>query len=93
MAFGLLVGLISMCTSGPACIISAFAMVLLIKISFDNWDLIGGADGLSLLLIQLRIKWEKLPFYYGMLIIGTGTETFCVAQIWIGTTGEQIKKD
>ena len=86
-------GLISLHTNGPAFIISTIAMVLLIKISSDNWDSIGGADGLSLLLIQLRIKWEKLPFYYGMLIIGTGTETFCVAQIWIGTTGEQIKKD
>ncbi len=72
MAFGLLVGLISLRTSGPAFIISTIAMVLLTKISFDNWDLIGGADGLSLPLIQLHIRWVKIPFYYGMLIIAMG---------------------
>lgn len=72
MVFGLLVGLISLRTSGPAFIISTIAMVLLIKISFDNWTFIGGADGLSLPLMQLPIRWVKLPFYYGMLIIAMG---------------------
>jgi len=72
MVFGLLVGLISLRTSGPAFIISTIAMALLIKISFDNWDLIGGADGMSLPLLQLHIKWVKIPFYYGMLIIAMG---------------------
>jgi branched-chain amino acid transport system permease protein len=72
MVFGLLVGLISLRASGPAFIISTIAMVLLIKITFDNWDFIGGADGLSLPLIQLHIRWVKIPFYYGMLIIAMG---------------------
>jgi len=72
MAFGFLVGLISLRTSGPAFIISTIAMVLLIKISFDNWNFIGGADGMSLPLIQLHIKWVKIPFYYGMLLIAMG---------------------
>ena len=72
MAFGFLVGLISLRASGPAFIISTIAMVLIFKLFFDNWDLIGGADGLSLPLIQLHIKWVKIPFYYAMLVIAMG---------------------
>lgn len=73
MAFGLLVGFISLRTSGPAFIISTIAMILVVKISFDNWDFIGGSNGLSLPLIPIPLKLVKFPFYYGMLIIATGT--------------------
>jgi len=72
MGFGLLVGFISLRTSGPAFIISTIAMILVVKISFDNWDFIGGSNGLSLPLIPLPLKLVKIPFYYGMLIIATG---------------------
>ena len=72
MAFGLLVGLISLRTRGPAFIISTIAMALLIKLWFDNWEFIGQADGMSMPLMQLKLKWVKVPFYYGMLIIAMG---------------------
>lgn len=73
MALGLLVGLISLRTRGPAFIISTVAMVLVVKISFDNWEFIGGASGLSLPFLQLPREWVKIPFYYGMLIIAIAT--------------------
>lgn len=72
MVFGLLVGLISLRTRGPAFIIATIAMALLLKISFDNWELIGQADGMSLPLMKVHIRWVKMPFYYGMLIIAMG---------------------
>ena len=73
MGFGFLVGLISLRTSGPAFIISTIAMMMLVKISFDNWDFIGGSNGLSLPLIQLPLQLVKIPFYYGMLLIAMGS--------------------
>jgi branched-chain amino acid transport system permease protein len=72
MALGFFVGLISLRTRGPAFIISTIAMILLVKISFDNWDLVGGASGLSMPFIQLPLQLVKMPFYYGMLLIAMG---------------------
>lgn len=73
MGFGFLVGLISLRTSGPTFIISTIAMIMLVKISFDNWEFIGGSNGLSLPLIQLPLRLVKIPFYYGMLLIAMGS--------------------
>ena len=72
MVFGLLVGLISLRTRGPAFIISTIALILLVRIAFDNWDFIGGARGMSGPLIQLPLELARMPFYYGMLLIAMG---------------------
>ena len=48
MAFGFVVGLITLRTRGPTFIISTIALVLLTKILLDNWDYIGGTNGISL---------------------------------------------
>lgn len=69
LALGLLFGLISLRTRGPAFIISTIALVLLVKITFDNWDYIGGANGLSLPLLDLDVSLVKIPYYYYMLMI------------------------
>jgi branched-chain amino acid transport system permease protein len=66
---GLLVGLISLRTRGPAFIITTMAMVLLTSLLFDKWEAAGGANGLSLPLTGLSAATAKLPFYYGMLIL------------------------
>jgi branched-chain amino acid transport system permease protein len=42
---------------------------MLIKITLDNWDYIGGVGGLSLPLIQIPLLVVKFPFYYYMLLI------------------------
>jgi branched-chain amino acid transport system permease protein len=66
---GLLVGLISLRTRGPAFIITTIAMVLLTGLLLDKWEAAGGANGLSLPLIDLPAVTAKLPFYYAMLIL------------------------
>jgi len=69
LGLGFVFGLISLRTRGPAFIISTIALVLLVKITFDNWDYIGGANGLSLPLLDLDVTLVKLPYYYYMLFI------------------------
>jgi branched-chain amino acid transport system permease protein len=71
MAVGFVVGTITLRTRGPTFIISTIALVLLAKIALDNWDYIGGANGMSLPLVPLPVEVVKLPFYYGMLLIAT----------------------
>lgn len=69
LGLGFLFGLISLRTRGPAFIISTIALGLLVKITFDNWDYIGGANGLSLPLLNLDVSLVKIPYYYYMLLI------------------------
>ena len=64
MAIGFVVGLITLRTRGPTFIISTIALVLLTKILLDNWDYIGGTNGISLPLLDLPVELVKLPFYY-----------------------------
>jgi len=72
LLIGFLVGLISLRARGPAFIISTIAMILVVKISFDNWSYIGGSNGISMPFIKLPLEWVKFPFYYGMLAIAVG---------------------
>lgn len=72
MLVGFLVGLISLRTRGPAFIISTIAMILVVKIIFDNWDLLGGAGGLSTPYLKLPIDFIKMPYYYSMLLVAIG---------------------
>lgn len=72
MAAGFLIGTITLRARGPTFIISTIALVLLTKILLDNWDYIGGTNGISLALVPLPVDIVKLPFYYGMLIIAVG---------------------
>jgi branched-chain amino acid transport system permease protein len=69
MAFAFLVGFITLRTRGPAFIISTIALVLVTKITIDNWEYVGGANGISMALVPLPVELVKLPFYYGMLLI------------------------
>jgi len=66
---GLVVGLISLRTKGSAFIISTIALMMLVKISFDNWDYIGGTNGMSTPLLMLPVEVVKFPFYYYLLAI------------------------
>jgi branched-chain amino acid transport system permease protein len=68
LALGLLVGLITLRTRGPAFIISTIALLFLFRLAFDNWPLLGGANGMSLPLPPFEVETGKLPFYYGMLV-------------------------
>ncbi|MDR5694023.1 MAG: branched-chain amino acid ABC transporter permease [Armatimonadota bacterium] len=70
--FGLLFGLITLRTRGSAFIIATIALVLLTKLGLDNWELLGGTNGVSLPLLPLPARFVKLPFYYGMLLTAVG---------------------
>lgn len=70
---GFVVGLISLRTSGAAFIITTIALVLVTALLFDKWEAAGGANGLSLPLIDLPAETAKLPFYFGMLILAIGS--------------------
>lgn len=70
VALGALVGLITLRTRGDAFIIATIALMLIVEIGFDNWDLIGGRDGLSLPPLTLsNADLLNVPFYYAMLIV------------------------
>lgn len=58
---------------GPAFIISTIALLMTIRILFDNWDYIGGSNGLSLPLMNLPVVYVKIPFYYAFLILAVVT--------------------
>jgi branched-chain amino acid transport system permease protein len=72
VALGTVVGLITLRTRGPAFIISTIALMLIARILFDNWDYLGGSNGLSLPLLDLGVGLIKVPFYYGMLLCAIG---------------------
>lgn len=73
MVLGIVFGLISLRTRGPAFIISTIALTMVIKIAFDNWEYIGGSNGISLPLSTLSNEWVKIPFYYGFYAIALVT--------------------
>lgn len=72
MVAGFAIGGITLRTRGPTFIISTIALVLLTKILLDNWDYIGGTNGISLKLLDLPVEYVKLPFYYAMLALAIG---------------------
>jgi branched-chain amino acid transport system permease protein len=61
VAFGFLVGLITLRTRGPSFIISTLALLLMTGLIFDNWDLVGGSNGLSLPLPPFPVETVKIP--------------------------------
>ena len=72
VVLGAVVGSITLRTRGPAFIISTVALMLIARILFDNWDYLGGSNGLSLPLLDLDTGIIKIPFYYGMLVCAIG---------------------
>lgn len=73
MAVGGVVGLITLRTRGPAFIIATIALLLMAALVFDNWDLVGGANGLSLPLLDVPRDWVRVPFYASMAVIAVGS--------------------
>jgi branched-chain amino acid transport system permease protein len=72
VALGIGVGFITLRTRGPAFIISTIALMLIARILFDNWEYLGGSNGLSLPLLDLGTGLIKVPYYYGMLLCAAG---------------------
>lgn len=68
LGLGALAGLITYRTHGPSFIIGTIALLLVVTLLMDNWEYLGGSNGISLPLAPFEISWVKVPFYYGMLI-------------------------
>jgi branched-chain amino acid transport system permease protein len=72
VAVGSLAGLITLRTRGPAFIVATIAMLFLFLLWFDNWEFIGGSSGLDLPLVEIPVRWLKVPFYYAMAVSAIG---------------------
>lgn len=68
LVIGFVAGLITFRTKGPAFIVATIALLLVIFLLMDNWEYIGGSNGLSLPLAPFPVEWVKVPFYYAMLV-------------------------
>lgn len=68
MLIGFGVGFITLRVRGPAFIISTIALMLAVRIVFDNWEFVGGTGGVTMPLLGLPFHLVKVPYYYGMLI-------------------------
>lgn len=66
---GYLIGLITLRVRGPSFIISSLALVMIVRIAFENWHFVGGAAGVSLPANGLPVQWAKLPYYYAFLVM------------------------
>ena len=73
VGFGFVIGLVTLRTRGPAFIISTIALLLMVGLLFDNWEFVGGTNGLSLPLPPFSLEFVKVPFYYAMLVIAAGS--------------------
>jgi len=74
VALGLVAGLITLRTRGPAFIISTIALLFMFLLIFENSDYLGGTAGLPLPSLDLvPQEWRKAPFYYAMLIAAVGS--------------------
>jgi branched-chain amino acid transport system permease protein len=70
---GFLIGLITLKMRGPTFIISSIALLMVVRILFDNWDFVGGSNGVTLPKLDLTAQWIKLPYYYAFLVIAVVT--------------------
>ena len=66
---GYLIGMITLKVRGPSFIISSIALLMIARILFDNWEFVGGANGVTLPVTSLPVLWAKVPYYYAMLAI------------------------
>ena len=70
---GYLIGMVTLKVRGPSFIISSIALLMIARILFDNWEFIGGANGVTLPPNGLPVLWAKVPYYYAMLAIAAFT--------------------
>lgn len=66
LLLGAVAGLITYRTHGTSFIVSTVALLLVVTLLMDNWDYLGGSNGLSLPLPPFPVSWVKVPFYYTM---------------------------
>lgn len=67
---GILIGFITLRTYGDAFIIATIALLLLVRISLEQWGYLGGTTGLNLPVdVEGDPQFLQVPYYYAMLVI------------------------
>lgn len=66
---GYLIGSITLKTRGPSFIISSVALTMIAGILFNNWEFVGGTNGVTLKANNLSAQWAKLPYYYAFILL------------------------
>lgn len=72
LAFGFAIGLITLRVRGTAFIISTIALLLMMRLTFEQWDYVGGSNGLTLPFIDIPVHLSKFPYYYAFLLTMVG---------------------
>ena len=67
--FGFVVGFITLRVKGPSYIISSIALLMIFRILFDRWELVGGTHGMTLPHNTFPVEWSKIPHYYALLFL------------------------
>ena len=87
---GFCVGFITLRVRGPTFIISSIALLMVVRILFDNWRFVGGANGVTLPQLSIDVQWSKLPYYYAMLVIAAAA-VYCSYRIKHSKFGLQLR--
>jgi len=87
---GFCVGFITLRVRGPTFIISSIALLMVVRILFDNWRFVGGANGVTLPQLSIGVQWGKLPYYYAMLAIAVAA-VYCSYRIKHSKFGLQLR--
>ncbi|OCP20908.1 MULTISPECIES: branched-chain amino acid ABC transporter permease [unclassified Ensifer] len=92
---GYLIGLITLKVRGPSFIISSIALLMIVRILFDHWTFVGGANGLSLPINDLPVLWAKVPYYYAFIAMAAFTvwATYRIKHSKFGLGLRAISKD
>ncbi len=70
VVLGIIVGFVTLRTYGDAFIIATIALLLLVRISLEQWDYLGGTTGLNLPInVDADPQFAQVPYYYAMLIL------------------------
>jgi branched-chain amino acid transport system permease protein len=70
VVLGIVVGLITLRTYGDGYIIATIALLLLVRISLEQWNYLGGTTGLNLPIdVTGDPEFAQVPFYYAMLVL------------------------
>jgi branched-chain amino acid transport system permease protein len=87
---GFCVGFITLRVRGPTFIISSIALLMVVRILFDNWSFVGGANGVTLPQLDIDVQWGKLPYYYAMLAIAAAA-VYCSYRVKHSKFGLQLR--
>lgn len=74
LGLGFLFGFVTLRVRGSAFIIATIALLLMFRLGFENWEWVGGANGITLSFIRgIPVEMTRFPYYYGFLLTAAGS--------------------